>query len=299
MHADTLPMTHWNLNRYSVFLLDVDGVLLHGEDVVAGACSAFRALQSCGRTFVLTNNATRSRDELAARLSERGFPVSAEQVICSAYAAAIELRSRHGAQPVWALGEHGLIEELSLAGHTTASSPEQAAWVVAGMDRQLSYAKLADALKALNHGAQLLATNTDATFPTARGSMPGAGAVVGALRGMGFEPDLTIGKPERVLFDLAVQAAGVGRETMLMIGDRLETDIAGGNDFGIDTLLVLTGISTRKSIVATGIKPRWVAESLASVLDGQVSSGIDNARRIQSAIRSVPPARSTSQGENA
>jgi HAD superfamily hydrolase (TIGR01450 family) len=266
-------MTDGCLDQYSVFLLDVDGVLLRGEEVVAGACSAFRALQSRGQTLVLTNNATRSRAALATWLSERGFAISPEQVLCSAYAAAIELCTRHGRQPVWPLGEHGLIEELSLAGHTMASSPDEAAWVVAGMDRQLTYAKLADALKALNGGAHLLATNTDATFPTARGPMPGAGAVIGALRGMGFEPDLTIGKPERTLFRRALHIAQAPEDQVLMIGDRLQTDILGAQRSGIDSLLVLSGISDRQAVQDTGIVPTWIASSLGSILAGSVEPG--------------------------
>ena len=239
-----------------------------------GAVQALCVLQSVGKVVLVTNNSTRSRQALAASLSVHGFKMAPEAIVTSAYGAARLLFDECGSVAVWPVGEQGLREELLAYGHRLVSDPKDASWVVAGMDRHLTHETLTHALTALDGGARLLATNEAGTFPAPEGRRPGAGAVVGALRGMGYPPEIVVGKPERVLFDLAIQAAGVGKARVLMVGDRLQTDIAGGSGYGIDTLLVLTGISTRQSIVETGIEPTWVSESLAAALDGYVVSGI-------------------------
>ena len=266
-------MKPWNLNDYDAFLLDVDGVLVHDNQPIEGAAEAFRALQSAGQVLILTNNSTRSRQQHAERLSSLGFPVQPSKVVSSSFVAAEHLRKTVGPTIVWPIGEIGLTDELLASGHQIASKPEQAQWVVAGMDRAIDYAKLADGLRALNAGARLAATNLDGTYPTPNGPMPGAGAILGALRGMGFDPDVNVGKPEKASYDIAIGMTKVARNRVLMIGDRLETDILGGNQSDLDTLLVLTGISREPDIEKSGIRPTWIAESLAAAVSGQVLAG--------------------------
>jgi HAD superfamily hydrolase (TIGR01450 family) len=262
------------LDRYDVFLLDVDGVLVRDKQPVYGAAAAFRRLRADKPILILTNNSVRSRVQLASLLSQRGFEVSPREIVTSSYAASRHLGDHYGHVTVWPVGESGLFEELEASGHRIAARPEDAEWVVAGMDRSIDYRRLTDGLRALEAGARLIATNEDCTFPTPDGPMPGAGAIVGAFRGMGFCPELTIGKPGTTMYDIAEELTQARKERMLMVGDRLQTDIAGGNGYGIDTLLVLTGISTKQSIAETGIEPTWVSESLAAALDGHVSSSI-------------------------
>ncbi|HEU68634.1 MAG TPA: HAD-IIA family hydrolase, partial [Candidatus Acetothermia bacterium] len=153
------------LDRYRGFLLDIDGVLVRGREAIPGAAEALAALRGHGRVVLLTNNATRSRRGMAARLAEAGFAVAADEVVPSAYVAARFLREKHGPVRFWALGEEGLGEEMTLAGHVP-TSPTAAEWVVVGMDRGLTYDKLAQALRAFQSGARFLATNCDATYPT-------------------------------------------------------------------------------------------------------------------------------------
>ena len=222
---------------------------------------------------ILTNNSTRSRLQHAERLSSFGFRVQPSAVVSSSFVVADYLRKAVGSTIVWPVGESGLTDELLASGHRIASKPENAEWVVAGMDRSINYSKLADGLRALNTGARLAATNQDATFPTPEGPMPGAGATVGALRGMGFDPAVNVGKPETMAFGIAMDAAKSERDKVLMIGDRLETDILGGNQSGIDTLLVLTGISGELDVEESGIHPIWIADSLAAVVAGNVTAG--------------------------
>lgn len=263
--------------RYAAYLVDVDGVLTHGKDPLPGAATALATLQRIGRTLVLTNNSTRSRDELAQHLRAVGFEVESRDVVGSAFLAAQYLARHYGPSTVWVLGEDGIRREMEDAGHRLAPYPEHASWVVVGIDRDLTYTKLALALRALDAGARVLATNEDATFPTPTGPVPGAGAVVGALRGMGFAPAHVVGKPSPLAFEVALDVLGVPANRVLMIGDRLETDIAGAAACGLDSALVLTGICSRGDAEATAIRPTWVAESLAELCAGRVVGGLEFA----------------------
>ena len=263
-------MKPWNLNNYDTFFLDVDGVLVHDSQPIAGAAEAFQELQTAGQVLILTNNSTRSRQQHAQRLCGLGFPVQASEVISSSFVVAEYLLETVGPTIVWPIGEIGLTDELLASGHRIASRPEDAQWVVAGMDRSIDYKKLADGLRALHAGARLAATNTDGTFPTPDGPMPGAGAIVGALCGMGFDLEVNVGKPVNAPYGTAMGMTTAAKDKVLMIGDRLGTDILGGNESGLDTLLVLTGISQESDIEASGIHPTWIADSLTSVISGNV-----------------------------
>jgi HAD superfamily hydrolase (TIGR01450 family) len=259
------------LGRYSAFLVDVDGVLTRGGDALPGAVEGLRALRARGRTLVLTNNSTRSRGELAEHLGRLGFAVSPDDILGSAFLAARYLALHYGPVDVWVLGEDGVRDEMLLSGHRLATRPEDATWVVAGMDRGVTYAKLAQALRALVGGAKILATNEDATFPTADGLAPGAGAVVGALRGMGFAAEHVVGKPSPVAFEVALDLLGLPANRVLMIGDRLDTDTAGAQAAGLDSVLVLSGVDSLDDIARSGVHPTWVAASFADLCAGRVA----------------------------
>ena len=263
-------MRSWDLGTYDAFLLDVDGVLVHDGHPLEGAAETFRLLQESGQVLILTNNSTRSRQQHARHLSELGFGIQPENVICSSAVVAEHLRATSGATRVWPIGEEGLDHELRASGHEIVSNPGAAEWVVAGMDRAITYKKLADGLHALTQGARLIATNEDGTYPTPDALMPGAGAIIGAFRGMGYAPDVTVGKPEKFAYQMAAERLDNAGANILMIGDRLSTDILGANRSGMDSLLVLTGISRQEEIDTSGIVPTWVAASLASVRRGEV-----------------------------
>ena len=259
------------IDAYDAYLLDVDGVLVRDSAPISSAAAALASLNEAGRVCLLTNNSTRSRRQHAEQLVRLGFDVRTDQVLSSSYLAAEYLRDAHGLASVWVIGERGLRDELLAAGHRLADRPEVADTVVVGMDRGISYGALADGLRALRSGARFIATNEDATFPTPGGVQPGAGAMVGALRGMGFSPSAVIGKPSPIAFRMALRALGASSERVVVIGDRLETDIQGGHDAGLDTVLVLSGISSREDIDAFRIRPTWIAEDLAALVRGVVS----------------------------
>ncbi len=259
------------LDKYDAFVLDIDGVLVRDREALPGAAQAVNALARRGTVVLLTNNSTREREVVAERLREEGFAVGAEQIVTSAFVAARYLRERYGPVRVWPVGEEGLSNALRDAGHTISPATE-AQWVVAGMDRNLNYKKVSDTLQALLSGARFLATNRDATFPTQWGQAPGAGAVIGALEGMGFPPELVVGKPSSTAFQAALVVAGSTAERTLTVGDRLETDIAGAHAAGMDTALVLTGVGNEQQARRRGIHPMWVAHDLGALAAGRAWS---------------------------
>ncbi len=261
------------LSRYDAFFLDIDGVLVRESSPIDGAADALRALQQRGKTLFLTNNSTRSRIELADRLTGLGFAAAPEDVVPSSYVAARYLAEQAGPTPYWIVGEPGLDAELRLAGHRPSRRPEEAEWVVAGIDWTIDYAKLADALRALRSGARLIATNRDPTFPGRTEHLPGAGAILGALEGMGYSPEVTVGKPSPIAFRYALERLGDAAPSVLMIGDRLETDIAGANAAGLESALVLTGVAARAEATTAGIQFTWIADSLAAVAAGRLEPG--------------------------
>lgn len=261
-------MENEELQSYRVFLLDVDGVLVRGGEVIPGAIEGVLKLQETGKVLLLSNNSTRSRDQMAQNLRNAGFRIGAEEIVTSAFIASMYLRDHYGPVRVWTLGEEGLDQELVAAGHKLVP-PREADWVVAGMDRKLNYERLAQGLRVLMAGGRLLATNDDATFPTPEGPQPGAGAVIGAFKGMGFSPDAVVGKPSKIAFQIALEKAECGPEEALMIGDRLETDILGARGAGIDSALVLTGVTTQEMIDTKLPGSRFVAGSILDLAEGR------------------------------
>jgi len=261
------------LFHYGGFLLDVDGVLVRGGRALPGAIQALATLSNHGKALLLTNNSTSSRTAAIGKLASLGLPMESTGLIPSSYVAAHYLLENHGPVAVWPVGEAGLAEELRLAGHRIVESPTDAAWVVAGMDREIDYRKLDQALQALLAGARLLATNRDPTYPAAGGFHPGAGAIIGALEGTGYPPDVVVGKPSPIPYSMAVRELGLPCGQLLMIGDRLDTDIAGASRAGIASALVLSGVTSEDELAGSALRPTWIARDLAALACGDVRPG--------------------------
>ncbi len=268
------------MELYQGFVLDIDGVVVRGGRLLPGAPEAIARLRALGRIAFLTNNSTRPASEVAQRLTTLGVEVTEDEILTSSWIAGTLLRRLDGQAAVFVLGEAGLEVELTRAGHRL-TDPDEAKWVVAGMDRGITYDRLASALKALRNGASFLATNTDPTFPSEQGESPGAGATIGALGGMGFMPDRIAGKPERIAFDLALERLGVPRSDVLVIGDRLETDILGAENAEIDSALVLSGVTSEETLGRATVHPTWVYPSLEALtidIDRERSAACDRSR---------------------
>lgn len=220
--------------------MDMDGVVLRGDTPLPGALERVAELRESFRVVLLSNNSTMSRGDFEEKLESLGLDFPAEDVVNAAYATAAHL-SQRGSLRVHPVGEAGLKRELEAAGHRVVES--DADYVVAAMDRELTYGKLDSALQDLLGGAGFVATNEDPTFPVEDGLHPGAGCVVGAFRGMGYEPDAVLGKPDRDFMLYAADRAGADPSECVVVGDRPGTDVAGARNAGMKSVLVRSGVS--------------------------------------------------------
>ena len=251
---------------YDAILLDLDGVLYRWPEPIDGAADAVRALRDAGKRIVfVTNNSSRTPAQVAERLASVGVDATPEEVVTSALATASMLTER-GIHSAFVVGEEGLLQALADAGIRAedASSPEVDV-VVVGFDRGADYEKLRDASILVERGVPLVASNADASFPAPGGeSWPGAGALLAAIETTTGTRGEVIGKPEPPLFERALASAGGGRP--LVVGDRLDTDIAGAVRLGWDSALVLTGDASREDLEASPWKPTFVIDGLAGLV---------------------------------
>ncbi|HSV65809.1 MAG TPA: HAD-IIA family hydrolase [Mycobacteriales bacterium] len=257
------------VTRYDVALLDLDGVVYLGAEGIPGAAEALeKALEAGMRRAFVTNNASRTPDEVADLLRSVGVPATATEVVTSAQAAAHLLADRlpAGAR-VLVLGTEALVSEVRARGLTPVASAEEApAAVVQGYSPNLGWRHLAEAAIAVQRGALWVATNLDRSVPSVRGPLPGNGALVGAVRAAVEVDPLVTGKPEPALHRESVERTGARHP--LIVGDRLDTDIEGASRAGVDSLLVLTGVTTPAMLLAAPRhhRPTYLAANLEGLL---------------------------------
>jgi len=224
-------------------LFDLDGTLYRGNEPVPGAGELISGLQSRGMlSLFVTNNSTRTPGEVAEHLREMGIEAPEERIATSAMAAADYARANYPGAAVYAIGEKGLKEALLSAGLRLADRGEPADLVVQGLDRQLTYDRLAEAVNHLLGGAAFVQTNPDRLLPTDGGFLPGAGSIGAPLQAAtGVEP-IVIGKPSRILMDYSLRISGTKPENTWVIGDNPYTDLAAARGAGCPSILVLTGL---------------------------------------------------------
>jgi HAD superfamily hydrolase (TIGR01457 family) len=255
-HGETLA------DRYDSFLLDLDGVLYRGDQPVEGAGEAVERLRARGKGLAfVTNNSSRTPAQVAEKLTSVGVPAGAEEVVSSATATAHLLADRGGGT-AFVIGETGIREALSDAGlQILDGQPERVDHVVIGWDRSADYARLRTAALLVQAGASLVATNADPSYPAPNGLWPGAGALLAAVTTtLGRPADIVVGKPNPALYRAALERAGAGRP--LVVGDRLDTDIAGAVALGWDSLLVLTGVARPTDLLHAAALPTFLARDL-------------------------------------
>jgi glycerol 3-phosphatase-2 len=230
------------IDAYDAALFDLDGVVYLGPAAVPGAADALRRLRERGtRVGFVTNNAARSPEDVAVHLVELGIPASAADVVTSGQAAAHLVLHRFGrGARVLAVGGEGVIAALEEADLVAVSSADDSpVAVIQGYGFELTFQQLNEAAFAIQRGAHWVATNTDSTRPTDRGLAPGNGAAVAAVgMAVSAQPEVAV-KPYRPLLDETV--ARLGAQRPILVGDRLDTDIAGAAKAGLDSMLVLTG----------------------------------------------------------
>jgi 4-nitrophenyl phosphatase len=249
----------------------MDGVLWKEATPIGDLPLIFSVVAARGlRLIAATNNATRSPEEFAARLRGFGVDVDPAQITTSAEATARTLEARFpSAGSVFVVGEHGIQERLRASGFEVITDPADhrgVIAVVACLDREFSYQKLQAAASHIRNGAAFYGTNPDPTFPTPAGLVPGAGSIIAAIAAAAEKTPIIIGKPSPLMFEVAAERIGVAKEEVLVVGDRLETDIAGGQSWGARTALVLSGVSTADQAAAWRPKPDIVATDLAELV---------------------------------
>jgi glycerol-1-phosphatase len=255
--------------RYDTALLDLDGVVYVGPHPVAGAPETLDAIRANGmQVAFVTNNAARTPAVVAQHLNELGVSARPDDVVTSAQAAARLVADRfpRGA-PVLVVGGEGLEVALHEAGlRPVWSADDEPVAVVQGFSPDIGWRQLAEGAYAVSRGALWVASNLDRTVPTPRGLAPGNGSLVGVIRtATGAEP-LAAGKPELPLHQEAVRRTGSRRP--LVVGDRLDTDVEGANRAGVDSLLVLTGVTSAAELIGADAvhRPSYIAEGLADGL---------------------------------
>ena len=247
-------------------IIDMDGVLYQGDKPVPGLHEFFSFLRERPIPFILaTNNSTRTPQQRVEKLARMGVQIFPEEVLTSGQATARVLAREYPAGTrVHVFGSPALRKAVEEEGFVLAD--EDVELVVASMDRDVTYEKLKRAAFLIRGGARFVATNLDPTQPTAEGLLPGTGSLIAALRTTTETEPLVIGKPEPTMFQLAMAKMGAKPETTATIGDRLDTDILGGQRAGLITICVLSG-STSSRAEAEAFGPDFIFQDIAELVE--------------------------------
>ncbi len=253
------------LSRLRYLIVDMDGVLWRGDRPVPGLQEFFAFLRERGIRFVLaTNNASKRPDQYAEKLARFGVEVPLEWILTSAQATAAYLAEREPeGTEVHVIGGDGLRAALTERGFVLTE--EGARYVVVGWDPDLTWRKLARATLLIRRGAGFIGTNPDRTFPSEEGLVPGNGAQLAALEAATDVKPVVIGKPEPWLYREAMRRMGAAPEATGVVGDRLDTDIAGGIRLGLATILVLSGITAEEDLDGAPFRPSLVCSDVGEL----------------------------------
>ena len=260
------------------YLIDMDGVLYRGSQLIPGADTFISDLRDNGTPFLLlTNNSQRTRRDVAAKLSRMGVEVEPEHVFTCAMATARFLAQEKPGGTAYVIGEGGLLNALHENGYAVVDSDPD--FVVIGEGRTLTFEVLETAVKLILRGAKLIATNLDPNCPTQNGELrPGCGAIVAMLEVATGVKAFSVGKPSPVMMRAARKELGLMTDETTMIGDTMETDILGGVQLGFRTVLVLSGGTSREDLQRYAFQPEVIVSSLAEY-STLLKAGTSGARR--------------------
>jgi NagD protein len=247
------------------WLMDMDGVLVNEDHAVRGADEFISRLRELGTPFlVLTNNSIYTARDLSARLGNNGIDVPEGGIWTSALATARFLQDQRPGGSAYVIGEAGLTTALHNAGYTlTERDPD---YVVLGETRTYSFERITHAIRLIASGARFIATNPDATGPTIHGPLPATGSVAALIsRATGVEPYF-VGKPNPLMMRSALNAIDAHSETAAMVGDRMDTDVISGLEAGMETILVLSGLTTREDAERHPYRASRIVDSIADLL---------------------------------
>lgn len=264
------------LDTLSHLIVDMDGVLWRGHTPQPGLKDFFDLLNRRRLRFLLaTNNASQTPDYYVERMASYGVSIGPQQVMTSSQATALYLAEQAppGAR-IFVIGERGLQRALAERGFQVwtdpgtfegLAAPQEADYVVVGWDRELNWRKLARATLLVRAGAGLVGANPDRTWPSEFGLLPGNGANLAALQAATDVEPVVIGKPSRLMFQFALERLGATPEQSAMIGDRLDTDVLGGQRAGLTTILLLSGVTTSASLAESPVQPDLVFDDIAAL----------------------------------
>ncbi|MGQ9833251.1 MAG: HAD-IIA family hydrolase [Candidatus Villigracilaceae bacterium] len=260
------------MNKIRGLILDLDGVLWRDQEPIGDLQRIFSRLQTLDLQVMLaTNNATRTPAQYVEKLHRFGVEVSTRQIVNSAIAAAHLLSERFPqGGTLYVIGETGIRMAVQERGFTLLedfSRETTPLAVVVSMDRSVTYQKLRAATLFIRAGAAFYATNTDRTFPTPVGLVPGAGAIVAAVSAATDQQPIVAGKPQPVMMQICLERMGLHPQQVLVVGDRLETDIAGGQAAQCHTALVLSGVSTPQQANAWHPPVDLIVSDLTALLE--------------------------------
>jgi len=252
--------------KIRALILDMDGVLWRDNQPIGDLPTIFAEINQLGWQVVLaTNNATKSAQQFVEKLATFSVEIEPWQVINSAEATAHYLSQQHPqGGPVFVVGEEGLISTLAEKGFYV--SDERPLAVIAALDHGLNYEKLRKATLFIRAGVPFIGTNPDRTFPTPEGQVPGAGSIIATLETASDVTALVIGKPNPAMYEFALERMGTTTEETLIVGDRLETDIAGAQRLGSPCALVLSGVTNEAQAWQWEPSPDMIVDNLTSVI---------------------------------
>jgi 4-nitrophenyl phosphatase len=255
------------LSKVRGFLLDMDGTFYLDDRLLEGALRFIDLLGVQKKQFLfLTNNSSKHRRQYAEKITRLGLPIADELVLTSGEATALYLMERHPGANIFLVGTSSLEDEFSQHGfHLVQRDPQ---FLVLGFDTTLTYQKLWTLCDFVRAGVPYIATHPDFNCPTENGFMPDVGAMIAFVKAAtGREPDLVVGKPNRLIVDAAAVKMNLQVNQLAMIGDRLYTDIALGQTSGITTILVLSGETKLEDLEESKFKPDYIFQNLAGVAD--------------------------------
>ncbi|MEW3994219.1 TIGR01457 family HAD-type hydrolase [Bacillus altitudinis] len=252
--------------KYKGYLIDLDGTMYKGTEKIEEAGQFVHKLNELNIPYLfVTNNSSRTPKQVAEKLVSFDIPATEEQVFTTSMATTNYIAEQKKDASVYVIGEEGIQQAIKEKG--LSFGQEDADFVVVGIDRGITYEKLAVGAIAIRQGAQFVSTNGDIAIPTERGLLPGNGSLTSVLTVTTTVQPTFIGKPESIIMEQAMRVLGTDVSETLMVGDNYDTDIMAGMNAGMDTLLVHTGVTTKELLQKYDKQPTYVIDSLSEWIE--------------------------------
>lgn len=261
------------MKKIKGYIFDLDGTVYLGNQLIKDADTVINSLQKEGKKILfLTNKTIESRRKYVEKLRNFNIDVTVDNILNPTVTLINYLKANHPNSLVYVIGEQIIKDEIAFAGFQIAISPEETDIVILSWDRDFHYDHLNFAYQAVKKGAKTIATNPDRTCPVEFGDVPDCAGMIGALEGVtGKKTDVQIGKPSVLTIEAALDILQLQPEQCIMIGDRLETDIRMGIEAGMETALVLTGITSKDGVKSSNWNPDYVLPSIKGIVSNNLT----------------------------